>query len=113
MLLSRYQVTYLLDKTTHELSEGEKQLVCILSALMDDPDIILLDEPFSSLDLKNQEKFLQIILELKQPIIMASHQLNLLEEFDEIIWLEAGQIKHLGSAKETLYLYRKSVMHER
>ena len=44
---------------------------------------------------------------------MASHQLNLLEEFDEIIWLEAGQIKHLGSAKETLYLYRKSVMHER
>jgi len=113
LLLSRYQVTYLLDKTTHELSEGEKQLVCILSALMDDPDIILLDEPFSSLDLKNQEKFLQIILELKQPIIMASHQLNLLEEFDEIIWLEAGQIKHLGSAKETLYLYRKSVMHER
>jgi biotin transport system ATP-binding protein len=109
-LLTKYQVKYLLHKTTHELSEGEKQLICILSALMDEPDIILLDEPFSSLDLKNQKKFMQIIYELTEPIIMASHQLELLEGFDEIIWLESGQVKYVGPAKKTLNLYRKSVI---
>ena len=110
LLLSEYQVNYLLDKGTHELSEGEKQLICILSTLMDEPEIILLDEPFSSLDLKNQRKFIKIILELKQPIVMASHQLDLLESFDEIIWLENGKIKLIGPAKKTLSLYRKSIL---
>ena len=109
-LLSKYQVNYLLNKTTHELSEGEKQLVCILSALMDESDIILFDEPFSSLDLKNQKKFMKLILKLPQPIIMATHQLDLLEGFDEVIWLENGQIKSIGPADKTVNQYRKYVI---
>jgi len=109
-LLSKYQVNYLLNKTTHELSEGEKQLVCILSALMDESDIILFDEPFSSLDLKNQKKFMKLILKLPQPIIMATHQLDLLEGFDEVIWLENGQIKSIGPADKTVNQYRKYII---
>ena len=112
-LLSKYKVKYLLGKTTHELSEGEKQLVCILSALMDESEIILFDEPFSSLDLKNQKKFMELIFKLSQPIIMATHQLDLLEKFDEIIWLENGRIKLIGPADETTSKYRKYVLNEK
>ena len=112
-LLSKYEVKYLLDKTTHELSEGEKQLVCILSALMDESEIILFDEPFSSLDLKNQKKFMEIIFKLSQPIIMATHQLDLLEKFDEIIWLENGRVKLVGPADQTTAKYRKYVLNEK
>tara|TARA_B100001093_G_C26671689_1_gene946461 strand:+ start:84 stop:764 length:681 start_codon:yes stop_codon:yes gene_type:complete len=112
-LLSKYEVKYLLGKTTHELSEGEKQLVCILSALMDESEIILFDEPFSSLDLKNQKKFMEIIFKLSQPIIMATHQLDLLEKFDEIIWLENGRVKLVGPADQTTAKYRKYVLNEK
>ncbi len=112
-LLSKYEVKYLLGKTTHELSEGEKQLVCILSALMDESEIILFDEPFSSLDLKNQKKFMEIIFKLSQPIIMATHQLDLLEKFDEIIWLENGRVKLIGPADQTTAKYRKYVLNEK
>ena len=112
-LLSKYEVKYLLGKTTHELSEGEKQLVCILSALMDESEMILFDEPFSSLDLKNQKKFMEFIFKLSQPIIMATHQLDLLEKFDEIIWLENGRIKLIGPADETTAKYRKYVLNEK
>ena len=112
-LLSKYEVKYLLDKTTHELSEGEKQLVCILSALMDESEIILFDEPFSSLDLKNQTKFMELIFKLSQPVIMATHQLDLLEKFDEIIWLENGRVKLVGPADQTTAKYRKYVLNEK
>ena len=112
-ILLKYEVEYLLNKTTHELSEGEKQLICILSALMDESDIFLFDEPFSSLDLKNQKKFMEIILNLSQPIIMATHQLDLLEGFDEIIWLENGQINYVGPANKTIDQYRKYVINEK
>ena len=112
-ILLKYEVEYLLNKTTHELSEGEKQLICILSALMDESDIFLFDEPFSSLDLKNQKKFMEIILNLSQPIIMATHQLDLLEGFDEIIWLENGQINSVGPPDKTIDRYRKYVINEK
>ena len=112
-ILLKYEVEYLLNKTTHELSEGEKQLICILSALMDESDIFLFDEPFSSLDLKNQKKFMEIILNLSQPIIMATHQLDLLEGFDEIIWLENGRVKLIGPADQTTAKYRKYVLNEK
>ncbi len=108
-MLIKFQGEFLVDKATHELSEGEKQFVCILSALMDDAEIILLDEPFSSLDLKNQKKFTNMILKLPQPIIMASHQLDLLKDFDEIIWLANGEIENIGPPHKILSLYKKSI----
>nr|ADI17489.1 ABC-type cobalt transport system, ATPase component [uncultured beta proteobacterium HF0130_04F21] len=108
-LVSKFQINFLTEKNTHELSEGEKQLVCILSSIMDEADLILLDEPFSSLDQKNQKKFTNFVLQLPKPIIMASHQLSLLENFDEIIWLDSGQIVTVGSPNRVLSKYRKTI----
>ena len=54
-----------------------------------------------------------IIFKLSQPIIMATHQLDLLQGFDEIIWLENGQIKFIGPADKTIDQYRKYVLSEK
>ena len=54
-----------------------------------------------------------IISKLSQPIIMATHQLDLLEGFDEIIWLENGQIKLIGPADKTIDQYLKYVLGEK
>ena len=49
-LASAHGAEHLLKRSTHECSEGEKQLVCILAVLMDEPQVLLFDEPFASLD---------------------------------------------------------------
>lgn len=105
-LLEQHGCTGWADRNVNELSGGQKQLVCILAVLATDPSILLMDEPFSSLDLPTRLTLSRKIMSLPQQIIMASHDLELLARFDRVIWLDAGQIRADGSAAEVLRAYR-------
>ncbi|MFM1880323.1 MAG: hypothetical protein RLZZ344_557 [Pseudomonadota bacterium] len=96
----------LLGLATHELSEGQKQRVCILSVLTDQPDILLLDEPFASLDRQTTRQMMDWLLGLAQPLVMASHSLEILEEFDEVVWLEDGLVFAQGQPSAVISAYR-------
>ena len=56
-----------------------------------------------------EKKFTNFVLQLTQPIIMASHQLSLLENFDEIIWLDNGKIVSVGPPCRILSKYRETI----
>lgn len=88
------------------LSEGQKQLVCILAALAPDPAILVMDEPLASLDLANRRALLARIERLPQQVLMASHDLDLIAGFDRILWLEAGAVKGDGPPDAVLPAYR-------
>ncbi|QRM32973.1 energy-coupling factor ABC transporter ATP-binding protein [Microvirga sp. VF16] len=94
------------DRVVHELSEGQKQLVCLISVLALEPSLILLDEPFASLDLATRLAFADQLQALDQPIVMASHDLDFLVSFDRIVWLEQGRVRADGSPREVLDAYR-------
>jgi iron complex transport system ATP-binding protein len=64
--LSRFQVADLADRSFHELSGGQRQLVMLARALVAEADILVLDEPTSALDLKNQEMILEWLSRLSQ-----------------------------------------------
>ena len=95
-----------IDRAIHELSEGQKQLVCILAILATEPTTLLLDEPFSSLDLPTRLSLSARLAQLPQQILMASHDLDLLVDFERVIWLENGQVRADGAPSQVLPDYR-------
>lgn len=85
-----------------ELSGGEQQRVAIARALINQPEILLADEPTGNLDSKTSREIIQILAELNKTqritVIMVSHEEVLLREFsDEMIHLRDGEVMNRGN----------------
>ncbi|MGN6283770.1 MAG: energy-coupling factor ABC transporter ATP-binding protein [Afipia sp.] len=105
-LLEQHGCAAWVDRNVNELSGGQKQLVCILAVLATGPSVLLMDEPFSSLDLPTRLALSRKIMNLPQQIVMASHDFELLTQFDRVIWLEAGLVRKDGLPADVLQAYR-------
>jgi biotin transport system ATP-binding protein len=93
------------ERAVHELSEGEKQLVCILGVIAPEPAVVLLDEPFASLDLPTRLVLADRLLQLPQQIVAASHDFELLARFDRVVWLDGGKVRADGRPDEVIRAY--------
>lgn len=93
-----------LNMAAEKLSKGNQQKIQFIMAVMHDPELIVLDEPFSGLDPVNTEVLKDVILELVQKgkyIIMSSHQMNSIEEFcTDILILNKGKTVLQGNLRE-------------
>lgn len=106
-LAKKFSIAIDLEKYPYELSGGQQQLIAILRAVITDPVLLLLDEPFSALDfarrLELQQKILEIWHEIKTTIIFVSHDL------DEAIYL-ADEVILLGDKPTTIIKHQKIEM---
>jgi len=105
--LSYLGIGYLRERPVYMLSGGEKKRVAIASVLTMNPDILLVDEPLSSLDPKTQTFFIELLLELNQAgktIIFTTHQLDLIEHLQPRVAVlsEEHTIRKTGTASEIL-----------
>ena len=96
-LLQRIGLEHMLDKRADELSGGQRQRVGIARALIQNPILLLVDEPTASLDPKNSRQIMRLICELCQERNLAAiiniHDVFLAQNFAErIIGLKAGEI---------------------
>ncbi len=91
-----------------QLSKGNQQKIQIICALIHEPQIIILDEPLSGLDIINVELLKKLINDLKAKgkyILLSSHQFEHIEEFcDELIILKDGNVKYYGSIEHLISL---------
>jgi biotin transport system ATP-binding protein len=91
------------------LSQGQRQHVCWLALLMGSHQTLLLDEPFSSLDLPGQALLRQEIAAAPQQIIVSTHVLSHVRHFERVIWLEGGRVRADGLGAEVCALYEADV----
>jgi energy-coupling factor transporter ATP-binding protein EcfA2 len=97
----------LLDRSTHELSGGEKQRVALGAALAGRPQVVLLDEPTSQLDPVAGDELIGLLRRLNEEwettIVLAEHRLErCLGAADRVITLEAGRVSHDGDPRSFL-----------
>ncbi len=94
---------HLKDKPPHHLSMGQKRAVTIAAVIAMQPDILVMDEPASSLDPKSRRQLINLLKEFKHTKIIASHDLDLiLETCRRCLVIGDGKIKADGPAKELL-----------
>lgn len=109
--LSRLGVEKYKDKKLETLSKGNQQKVQLAQTFICNPDIVILDEPFSGLDPVNSQVLKQIIRELineNKLLIFSSHQMNYVEEFcEEIALIDSGNIVLTGNLKQIKGEYGK------
>jgi len=94
------------DHPAHRLSGGQKQLLALAAVLVAEPDTIVADEPTTLLDARNARRIHELLQTLPQQIIVVTHHLHLVEEFDRVIVIEEGQVAADGSPAESLAAYR-------
>jgi ABC-2 type transport system ATP-binding protein len=90
-----------LDKIISTYSTGMKMKLAICAALLHNPDILILDEPFSGLDVISAHKLIKLLQQFTQKnkiILISSHNLNYVEQFcTHVAVLDEGEIKFQGS----------------
>ena len=109
-LLEKFEIAHLKKRLVGALSAGEKTRVNLCKCFLNDPEILLLDEPTASLDPEMADKVRKILIELqktkKVSVVYTSHNMKEVEEVcDRIIFINKGKIIAEGTSEEVLKKY--------
>lgn len=112
--LERFQVSEYKTRKIKELSKGNQQKIQFITAIIHEPDLLVLDEPFTGLDPINVELFMSVIREFKEKgkmIIFSSHRMEHVELFcEKLVILKKGKTVLSGALKEIKKNYQKKII---
>ena len=107
--LKKYDKIDWFERSIATLSQGQKHLVCLLSVLLMKPRVLLLDEPFTGIDIPTKLKLERYLSSLKQTIIHVSHVPETFENYQRLIWIDKGIVQADGIPKRIIKKYRDAM----
>jgi ABC-2 type transport system ATP-binding protein len=114
VLLQRTGMLESKKKKIKEMSKGMGQMIQLIVTIVHDPELIILDEPFSGLDPVNTELLKNIVSDLRdeeKAIILSTHQMNQVEELcDRVLMIDHGSAVLYGNLQETKARFRKKTL---
>lgn len=94
------------DAPAQLLSSGQKQMLAFASVLVTDPEILVCDEPTTLLDLRNVLKVRDRLAALEQQVILLTHHLDMLDDFDRVLVMDDGALVFDGAPADAIAFYR-------
>lgn len=95
------------DHPAHLLSGGQKQLLALSSILVTEPDLLVMDEPTTLLDLRNTRRIAELVAGLPQQVVLVTHHLDLLADFDRVLVFDDTRLVRDGDPAEAVRFYRE------
>jgi len=104
VILERVGLGHRVKHRPDELSGGQRQRVACARALVNNPSVVLADEPTGNLDLKTGEEILDLLKDLQSEsgatIICATHDHKMLAASDRVVWIRDGQVERIANRDE-------------
>jgi ABC-2 type transport system ATP-binding protein len=114
LYLERLEMTGAMDRKIEELSKGNQQKIQLAGVLVSDPQMIILDEPFSGLDPLNVRLLKSVLMEEKyhgKTILLSTHQMDQVEELcDNLIMLNHGRLVLYGPTQSVIEEFAESAV---
>ena len=107
--LQTRQLQHWAGRSISALSQGQRQHVCWLALMIASPDLLLLDEPYASLDLPGQARLTHDIAQAPQQVIVSTHALDHVRGFGRVIWLDQGTVRADGPGHSVCAAYQADV----
>ncbi len=104
--LNRFGLADRAEQSPHTLSGGQKQLLALAAVLVIDPVLIIADEPTTLLDLRNRDRIKREFAKLEQQLIVVTHDLEFLSDFDRVICIDDHHVAADGTPDEVISFYR-------
>ena len=103
--LDRFGKAHWARANVHELSQGQRHLVCLMAVLAMRPRVIVLDEPFAGLDIPTTLQLRRTLDALEEALVLITHDPRMLDGYDRVLWLEDGRIAADGPVARVLPAY--------
>jgi len=106
-VLATYGLAGHADHPAHLLSGGQKQLLALSSVLVTEPATLVLDEPTTLLDLRNAAKVADVVRQLSQQVLLVTHHLDLLDEFERVLVFDDTRVVYDGAPADAIDHYQR------
>lgn len=103
--LAGFGKSHWIDAHVHTLSQGQKHLVCLMAIVAMTPKLIILDEPFTGLDIPTKAQLTRALQQYQGSLLHITHDPADLAGYDHVIWLEQGKVVQSGGADDVLHAY--------
>ncbi|WP_020012991.1 energy-coupling factor ABC transporter ATP-binding protein [Promicromonospora sukumoe] len=108
--LGRFGLADLADRSSHDLSGGQKQLLALCGAFVRNPDLVVADEPTAYLDAPNARRVADHLLEdAAHRMVLVTHDLALARRCDVAVLVQDGAVTRVGAPDDVLAAYEASI----